>query len=84
MKLVTEEAMLQRIRRRLRRENERLVIPRSSHAEQRLGLHITNARSVVLAYHCTVQGLSDELGLLEPDERLQLNLFSASDAIEPA
>jgi len=71
MKLVTEDAMLQRIRRRLERENERLVIPLSSHAEQRLGLHITNARSVVLAYHCTVQGLADELDLLAPDEQLK-------------
>ena len=71
MKLVTEEAMLQRIRRRLARENERLVIPRSRLGYEQLGLHIVDVNSFVIGSHCSVQGLADELYLLAPDEQLK-------------
>lgn len=71
MKTITQNAVLQRIRRRLSRDSERLVIPRSSHAWQQLGLHIVDANSFVIASHCSVQALADELYLLAPDEQLK-------------
>jgi hypothetical protein len=66
---VTADAVIARIRRRLRRDGEILRFPRSERDRFEMGeCYIFNDRNCVIASRCTVEGLAAELGLLKPGE----------------
>jgi hypothetical protein len=71
MTIVSDQALLQRIRRALRKDGERLCIARDQHRDDSLGIHVLNANNVVIAYRCTLKGLATEMGLLKPGEEVQ-------------
>lgn len=66
---VTADAVIARIRRRLRRDGEILHFTRSERDRLEMGeCYVVNANRVVIAHCCTVEGLAAELGLLKPGE----------------
>ena len=70
MTIVSDAALIGRIRRAIAADNERLCIPRSQRAWNDLGIHIVNGNNVVTASHCSISGLATELELLKAGEQL--------------
>lgn len=72
MKIISEAAMISRIRRCLKNENERLCIPRGERTWGDLGIHTVDLHTnVVTAYHCSIAGLARDLELLRDGEQLE-------------
>ena len=76
----TEAALIARIRKALAKDGSRLCIYRSTTDCNSLGIRVVSENNVVEAYHCTINGLADELGLLTAKERKALGLGPAGGA----
>ena len=55
------KAQEMRLRRLLRKDNQRLCIPRSKFMLEELGIHVVDDRNIVVANHCSVEALLEEI-----------------------
>ena len=69
--LVSLSTMEGRIRRALKRTHQRLCSPRSPRLGDDLGLHIVDSNNCIVATHCSVAELAEEMELLCPGEELE-------------
>ena len=55
------KAQEMRLRRLLHKDNQRLCIPRSKFLLEELGIHVVDDRNIVVASHCSVEALLEEI-----------------------
>ena len=68
---VTERALVQRLRRALAKEGERLLVNRSGHAPANVGrYYLVDGRNIMTDNAVDIEALGRELKLLRPWERL--------------
>ncbi len=69
--LVSERALQKRINRQLAKENERLVKSKGLKAKTELGeWYIINDINQAVAWHCEIEKLGREMGVLKPSENI--------------
>jgi len=61
MSTTPDKALKQKVRYRLKKEGEALVIRKD---DSPLGIHVVDAQTgAIVAHHCSIEGLAKELGI---------------------